>query len=70
MPREPPVTRAMRPFRENRSFVKVLLDLVLSIPALLAGSALGIFTFRSANETTFRRIILIVLLLSGVLLVV
>jgi uncharacterized membrane protein YfcA len=49
---------------------KVLLDLVLSIPALLAGSALGIFTFRSANETPFRRIILIVLLLSGVLLVV
>jgi uncharacterized membrane protein YfcA len=49
---------------------KVLVDLVLSIPALLAGSALGIFAFRNVNEATFRRIILIVLLLSGVLLVV
>jgi uncharacterized membrane protein YfcA len=49
---------------------KVLVDLVLSIPALLAGSALGIFAFRNVNEATFRRIILIVLLLSGVLLIV
>ncbi len=47
---------------------KVLLDLALSIPALLAGSALGIFAFRCVNETTFRRIVLIVLLLSGLML--
>jgi uncharacterized membrane protein YfcA len=49
---------------------KVLIDLALSIPALLAGSVLGILAFRNANESTFRRIILTVLLVSGVLLVV
>jgi uncharacterized membrane protein YfcA len=49
---------------------KVLVDLALSIPALLAGSALGILAFRSVNERTFRRIILAVLLISGVLLFV
>jgi uncharacterized protein len=49
---------------------KVLIDLALSIPALLAGSMLGILAFRNANESTFRRIILTVLLVSGVLLVV
>ena len=49
---------------------KVFIDLALSIPALLAGSVLGILAFRNANESTFRRIILTVLLFSGVLLVV
>jgi uncharacterized membrane protein YfcA len=49
---------------------KVLVDLALSIPALLAGSALGIFAFRSVNEQTFRKIILAILLVSGVLLFV
>jgi uncharacterized membrane protein YfcA len=49
---------------------KVLVDLALSIPALLAGSALGIFAFRSVNEQTFRKIILAILLISGVLLLV
>jgi uncharacterized protein len=49
---------------------KVLVDLAMSIPALLAGSALGIFAFRKVNEQTFRRIILTVLLVSGVLLFV
>jgi uncharacterized protein len=48
---------------------KVFVDLALSIPALLAGSALGIFAFRYVNESTFRRIILTVLLFSGLLLV-
>src|SRR5258708_513494 len=48
----------------------VLVDLAWSIPALLAGSLLGIFAFRSVNETTFRRVILIILLVSGVLLLV
>ncbi len=48
---------------------KVLLDLALSIPALLAGSALGIVAFRYVNDATFRRIVLIVLLLSGLMLV-
>jgi uncharacterized membrane protein YfcA len=49
---------------------KILLDLALSAPALLAGSALGIFAFRNVGEATFRRAILAILLLSGLLLVV
>jgi uncharacterized protein len=48
---------------------KVLLDLAMSVPALFAGSALGIFAFRYVKETTFRRIVLVVLLLSGLMLV-
>ncbi|HKD77558.1 MAG TPA: sulfite exporter TauE/SafE family protein [Ktedonobacterales bacterium] len=48
---------------------KLFFDLVLSIPALLAGTALGIFAFRYVNDATFRRIVLVVLLLSGLLLV-
>lgn len=47
---------------------KVLVDLALSIPALLAGSALGIVAFRHVEEATFRRIVLVMLLLSGLLL--
>ena len=49
---------------------KVLVDLALSIPALLAGSVLGILAFRTVNEQTFRKIILAILLVSGVLLFV
>ena len=49
---------------------KVFVDLALSIPALLAGSVLGILAFRSVNELTFRRILLTILLVSGVLLMV
>src|SRR3974390_1676868 len=48
---------------------KVFFDLALSIPALLAGTALGIFAFRYVNDSTFRRIVLVVLLLSGLMLV-
>lgn len=48
---------------------KVLFDLGLSIPALFAGSALGIFTFRHVNDAMFRRIVLIVLLSSGLMLI-
>ena len=55
--------------RNDLSF-KVFIGLGLSIPALLAGTALGIFAFRSVNEVMFRRIILIILLLSGIVLVV
>jgi uncharacterized protein len=47
---------------------KVFVDLLLSIPALLAGSVLGIFAFRYVNDATFRRIVLIVLLVSGLML--
>jgi uncharacterized membrane protein YfcA len=48
----------------------VLANLLLSIPALIAGSVLGILAFRNVSEQIFRRIILIVLLVSGLLLVV
>ncbi|SDN69368.1 sulfite exporter TauE/SafE family protein [Afipia sp. GAS231] len=47
---------------------KVLVEFAASIPALLAGAALGIFAFRSVNEASFRRIILVMLLFSGLLL--
>jgi len=49
---------------------KVFFDLFLSIPALLAGTALGICAFRYVNDSTFRRIVLVVLLMSGLILVV
>jgi uncharacterized membrane protein YfcA len=47
---------------------KVALDFALSIPALLAGTGLGILAFRRVNEAVFRRVILTVLMLSGALL--
>ena len=53
--------------RHNIS-VKVLVDFAISIPALVAGTALGILTFRHTNELTFRRIILVVLFCSGLAL--
>ncbi|CCE03157.1 sulfite exporter TauE/SafE family protein [Bradyrhizobium sp. STM 3809] len=49
---------------------QVAIDLALSIPALLAGTALGILAFRKVNDALFRKIILGMLLVSGVLLVV
>jgi uncharacterized membrane protein YfcA len=44
---------------------KVVIDLAISLPALFAGSMLGILAFRSINEVGFRRTILILLLFSG-----
>ncbi len=49
---------------------QVLFDLLLSVPALVAGSVLGIVAFRYASEQVFRRIILAILLVSGVMLAV
>lgn len=54
---------------QNDLSSKVLVEFVVSIPALLAGAALGIFAFRYVNEASFRRIILTILLFSGLLLV-
>jgi uncharacterized membrane protein YfcA len=48
---------------------KVMMDFVISVPALAAGTALGILMFRSVNEQVFRRTILIVLFFSGLSLV-
>lgn len=48
---------------------KVLVDFAVCIPALLAGTALGIFVFRCVDDALFRKIILGILLVSGLLLV-
>jgi hypothetical protein len=44
---------------------KVVIGLAISLPALLAGTLLGILAFRNINEAGFRRIILVVLLFCG-----
>jgi uncharacterized membrane protein YfcA len=44
---------------------RIVVDLAISLPALFAGSILGMLAFRRINETVFRRIILVLLLLSG-----
>jgi uncharacterized membrane protein YfcA len=47
----------------------ILIDLAVSLPPLAAGTILGILMFRRINEAVFRRIILIMLLVSGLSLV-
>ncbi|MGB8400504.1 sulfite exporter TauE/SafE family protein [Bradyrhizobium sp.] len=49
---------------------RIMIDLAISLPALLAGSALGILAFRNINEFGFRKIVLVVLLFSGISLAV
>jgi hypothetical protein len=44
---------------------RLVTDLAVSLPALFAGSVLGIVAFRNINEVGFRRTILVLLLLSG-----
>ena len=44
---------------------KLVIDLAISLPALSAGSVLGIVAFRNINEIGFRRTILVLLLVSG-----
>ena len=44
---------------------KIALDLAVSAPAMFAGTALGIIAFRHVNELAFRKIILVMLLISG-----
>jgi uncharacterized protein len=48
----------------------IVVDLAVSLPPLAAGTALGVLMFRRINETVFRRVILIMLLGSGLSLVV
>jgi len=48
---------------------RVFSDLLLSMPALVAGSLLGILAFRSVSERIFRRVILAILMASGLMLV-
>jgi uncharacterized membrane protein YfcA len=49
---------------------KLAIDFVISLPALVAGTALGIAMFRSVNELAFRRIILFILFFSGLSLII
>jgi uncharacterized membrane protein YfcA len=49
---------------------KFLIDLAISLPALAAGAVLGIVMFRRVNEVAFRRIVLVVLFLSGLSLAI
>ena len=44
---------------------RIAVDLAISLPALFAGSILGMLAFRRINEVAFRKIILVLLLLSG-----
>jgi uncharacterized membrane protein YfcA len=43
----------------------VLVDVAISVPALAAGTVLGIVLFNRVEQLYFRRIVLIILLLSG-----
>jgi uncharacterized protein len=54
----------------NDLSAKVFMDFAISLPALVAGSLLGILMFRNVNEITFRRIILVILFFSGLSLVI
>lgn len=49
---------------------KIAVDFALCIPALVTGSAFGLLAFRNVSEQNFRRIILVVLLVSGLFLAV
>ena len=49
---------------------KVLIDFGISLPALAAGTAGGIFLFGRINELAFKRIVLGLLLFSGLCLVI
>lgn len=53
----------------NGLSLKIAIDLAVSLPALAAGTALGILAFRKVSELTFRRAILLALLFSGLSLI-
>jgi uncharacterized membrane protein YfcA len=44
---------------------KLVIDLAISLPALFAGSMLGIVAFRNIDEVGFRKTILVLVLISG-----
>jgi len=48
---------------------KVFIDFGICLPALAAGTSLGIILFGRVNELAFKRIILALLLVSGLCLV-
>ena len=49
---------------------KILMDLTIGLPALVAGAALGILMFRRVEHAAFRRVTLAILFVGGVVLVV
>jgi uncharacterized protein len=49
---------------------KALMDLTFSLPALAAGTVVGLFMFGRVDDARFRDIVLLVLLIAGVFLVV
>jgi uncharacterized membrane protein YfcA len=54
----------------NGVSTKTLLDLTFSLPAVAAGTALGVVMFGRVNDALFRRVVLVVLLVAGLCLVV
>jgi uncharacterized protein len=49
---------------------RLLIDLTVSLPALAAGTALGIVMFGKVNDALFRRVVLVVLFVAGLSLIV
>jgi uncharacterized membrane protein YfcA len=45
--------------------IGVLSDMLIALPALVAGSALGLILFARVNDATFRRVVLALLFVSG-----
>ena len=57
---------AVPPLLERQSLSpRLVIDLAIRLPALFAGSVLGIVAFRNLDEVGFRRTILVLLLTSG-----
>jgi uncharacterized membrane protein YfcA len=56
-------------FSRHELSSKILIDVAVSLPALAAGTMLGVVMFRRINEAAFRRLIMIMLLVSGLSLV-
>jgi uncharacterized membrane protein YfcA len=48
----------------------LIADLAISLPALLAGSWLGLKLFGRLDEASFRKIVLVLLLASGAVLMI
>ena len=47
----------------------IVINLAVSLPPLIAGTTLGVLMFRRINEAFFRRLVLIMLLVSGLSLI-
>jgi uncharacterized membrane protein YfcA len=69
-----PYIMAMQPFAlalmlsRHRISTNTLLSVTLNLPMLIAGAALGVVMFRRIDDVWFRRIVLSVLMLAGLML--